>query len=156
MITKAEILSIDWTTNLCKIRIPIFEGPGNVDPAVFTAVMNVPPGIHSGYAAGDIVLVGFADNSMNKPIVLGKLWLGPAGEALSSQEDLGWVSCKNFEVESTGTASLPSAANITFTTKFQQKATLNDLINRIDDLESEVAQLKLAVATISPTALLKP
>jgi hypothetical protein len=136
MITKAIIKSIDYTQNTCKVSIPIFDDPSSLKSAVFTAVMNVPPGIHSGYVADDVVLVGFVDNSLSKPVVLGKLYLGIEKECISKARDTGYVSCANLEVEDS--VVFPSAANIKFKTgSGSEEVSIADLLNRIKALESK-------------------
>jgi hypothetical protein len=146
MITKAEIKEIDYNSNLCKVRIPIFEGPGNVEPAIFVAVMNVPPGVHSGYTVGDVVLVGFADNSMNKPVVLGKLWLGATQELLNGSET-GYVSCANLEVEKAATFISPSSI------QFESGKDYKDIQDIITKLEKAEARVKILESLLQAAIL---
>lgn len=139
MITQAEIKVIDYKRNLCQVRIPIFEGPGNVEQALFWAVMNIPPGVHSGYKVDDIVFVGFSDNSVNKPIVLGKLLVDKVQDALVEAPECGYVSCANLEVEKK--AVLPNAANVMISYDGAMH-TLKSYLDEIKNLRQELNDLK--------------
>lgn len=77
MITKGDIVEIDYLTNTCEVRIPIFETPAKAqEKVIMTATIILPPGVSNGYVAGDKVYVGFVDNSMSSPTVLGLLYPG--------------------------------------------------------------------------------
>lgn len=149
MITRGEIQAIDYTSNLCTVRIPIFEGPGNVEKAIFSAVMNIPPGVHSGYKAGDVVFVGFVDNSINKPVVLGKLYLGPTQGLAEEEHETGFVSCAQLEAETKVTLPSPSevyfkstASDGIFGRSAEQYTTLGKLIEKVNELETKLGNLK--------------
>jgi hypothetical protein len=109
MLTLAEIKSINITENKCEVHIPIFDVPGTFNKTVLTAAINITPGVHSGYEVGDTVIVSFVDEAINKPIVLGKLYLG-VGEEVSNR---GIVSCDRLEVGQQ--ATIPVTTELTFT-----------------------------------------
>ena len=109
MLTLAEIKSINITENKCEVHIPIFDVPGTFNKTILTAAINITPGVHSGYEVGDTVIVSFVDEAINKPIVLGKLYLG-VGEEVSNR---GIVSCDRLEVGQQ--ATLPVTTELTFT-----------------------------------------
>ena len=109
MLTLAEIKSINITENKCEVHIPIFDVPGTFNKTILTAAINITPGVHSGYEVGDTVIVSFVDEAINKPIVLGKLYLG-VGEEVSNR---GIVSCDRLEVGQQ--ATIPVTTELTFT-----------------------------------------
>lgn len=63
-------------SNLVSVRLPIFEKAGINEKAIFEANVGYTPGNLNGYKVGDCVVVGFIDNTMNSPIILGKLYTG--------------------------------------------------------------------------------
>jgi FtsZ-binding cell division protein ZapB len=92
MITLGEIQAMRTDTNLCQVRVPILEPAGHTSKFLMWATMLLPPGIHAGYEVGDVVFLTFADNSLNRPVVLGQLY---RGAALGTQIDnLGTKSDK--------------------------------------------------------------
>jgi hypothetical protein len=76
LITKAQIVSIDRKTNYCTVNIPLFQNASSTLPVKAEALINIPPGIYHNFFEGDIVFVGFEENAMEKPIILGKMYLG--------------------------------------------------------------------------------
>ena len=90
MITKAYILDINPQSNKYYIRIPIFDKPGlsadnsTFSGALFYATLSHEPTSKESYKVGDTVFVGFENNDLNKPIIIGKLYTlgeepGPTG-----------------------------------------------------------------------------
>ena len=73
MITKGIITAIDFKGNTCTVRMPLFENAGN-DQITGTATISNTPGSYNGYKVNDVVLVGFEDGQMDKPVILGKLY----------------------------------------------------------------------------------
>ena len=80
MITKALIQSINAAGNRCIVRMPLFETAANPMPVVAEALVNIAPGIFNNLAVGDIVFVGFEENALDKPVILGKLFRGATSE----------------------------------------------------------------------------
>jgi len=103
VLTKAIIQSIDYTKNMCRVRIPLFENASrNVNIIEADAQINIVPGIYNSYKTGDIVFIGFEENKMELPVVLGKLFVSAATEASSYR---GNVSGNSLAI--TDTAQLP-------------------------------------------------
>jgi hypothetical protein len=76
LITKAIIKHVDWAGNKCLVRIPLFETASSDAEVECTALINIPPGIFNNLYPGDIVFIGFEENAIEKPIILGKLYRG--------------------------------------------------------------------------------
>lgn len=76
MITKAIIKSINGARNKCMVRVPLFETADSSGPVVVEALVNIPPGIFNNLFVGDVVFIGFEENALEKPIILGKLFKG--------------------------------------------------------------------------------
>lgn len=81
MVTRAIITQLDLSNNKVQVRIPLLDGIENspdspIDSAdlCWASIMYI-PGIEISYSVGDIVIVGFEDNNVGKPIVLGYLKL---------------------------------------------------------------------------------
>lgn len=103
MLTKAIIQSIDYTKNMCRVRIPLFENAArNINIIEADAQINIVPGIYNSYKTGDIVFIGFEENKMELPIILGKLFVSASAEADSYR---GNVSGNSLAI--TDTAQLP-------------------------------------------------
>ena len=109
MLTLAKIISIQQNSNKCSVHIPLFDVPVTTNKTVLPAVINTVPGTHSGYSIDDTVVVGFVDNATNKPIVIGKLFLGTGQEATNR----GLVSCSSLDVSDSMT--IPITTKIKFT-----------------------------------------
>ena len=81
MITRAIITDVDLSIGKVQIRIPWLNGIENsgvspmADNSLSWASIICIPGINIDYKVGDIVVVGFEDNNIGKPIVLGFLKL---------------------------------------------------------------------------------
>ena len=75
MITLAYILELPTTeSNLFKVRVPIFEQPGELNEGqIMYANLAYNPGNLNSYRIGDCVVVGFLDNKIFEPIIIGKL-----------------------------------------------------------------------------------
>ena len=81
MIVKGLIKSIDYSDNSCMVRLPIFETAATKSEVVLKAVLLAQPGMYNGYKEGDVVFVDFENDKLNQPIIIGKLFLGPAKES---------------------------------------------------------------------------
>lgn len=81
MITKAIVQSINATGNRCVVRMPLFETAANPNPVLAEALVNITPGIFNNLEVGDIVLISFEESAIEKPIVLGKLFIGAEVES---------------------------------------------------------------------------
>ena len=75
MITRAIIVDKDLNIGKLKVRIPILDGIGDGGISTNWASIIYTPGLDIDYQVGDIVIVGFEDNDVGSPIVLGFLKL---------------------------------------------------------------------------------
>ena len=80
MITKAVILSIDRATNFCTVSMPLFQNASSTSSVKAEALINIPPGMFNNLFEGDIVFVAFEENALEKPVILGKMYLGASIE----------------------------------------------------------------------------
>lgn len=62
--------------NKVRVHISSFDSPGIRLNTDIDATISLPPTTTSPYKVGDVVFVGFENNSISKPVVLGKLYLG--------------------------------------------------------------------------------
>lgn len=76
MITKAEIKSINPEGNRCVVSMPLFQTASSPWPVLIEALVCITPGFYNNLFVGDIVFVGFEENALEMPIILGKLYTG--------------------------------------------------------------------------------
>lgn len=119
MVAKGEIVAIPsqrpkvaGSTNTCDLRIPLFETVTDSGIVIIYDVqMAIQPGIQGGYRVGDMVWVGFESDKYEKPVVLGKLFLGSAAEVAdfqdSSEERRGTIQQNALAIKNE--AQLPSS-----------------------------------------------
>lgn len=154
MITLSEILEMRPNTNLCKVRIPIFEPVGNKVRVELWATMILPPGIHGGYEVGDVVFVSFTDNSLSRPVVLGQLYRGKSqgtmidglGKSSDKIDKASDFTCINLTAE--GKVSVPAGTQIigTYYDTLQSMAeALVNLTNKVSTLETKTQSLQAAL-----------
>ena len=81
MITRAFVDQVDYKLNKVRVNIPILDGIRNTENATlrnseyrWASILYI-PGMEVHYKPGDIVIVGFEDNDLGSPIVLGFLKL---------------------------------------------------------------------------------
>ncbi len=123
MLTKAIIQSIDYTKNMCRVRIPLFENASrNVNIIEANAQFNIVPGIYNSYKTGDVVFIGFEENKMELPVILGKLFVSAATEAGSYRGNLSGNS-----LSITDTAQLPYSTIFNFDTVAQNNTLYKEL-----------------------------
>lgn len=136
MVTKAEIQSIDFNSNICQVRIPIFEDrTGN--KVVCKATFAIPPGVYNGFQVGDVVYVAFEDGHISTPVVIGKLFLGTAAEASNLG---GAINCSSFTLtkESQSTYIELQQLVATQTKQIQQlENKMNDLMKTINTINAK-------------------
>lgn len=53
--TTAEIVSIDYNSNSCSVRVPLFENLDIGSQAIMNAKISVQPGSFNSYKQGDMV-----------------------------------------------------------------------------------------------------
>ena len=123
MITKAIIQSIDYNKNICRVRIPLFEQASrNVNTVEADAQFSVVPGIYNSYKTGDIVFIGFEEDKLELPVILGKLFVSTSAETSAYR---GNVSGNSITI--TDTAQLPHSTVFNYDKISQNKALYNDL-----------------------------
>ena len=143
MLTKAIIQSIDYTKNMCRVRIPLFENASrNVNMIEADAQINIVPGIYNSYKTGDIVFIGFEENKMELPVILGKLFVSTSAEAGSYR---GNVSGNSLAI--TDTAQLPYSTLFDFT-KISQNNTLYKDLNTPKKLADSIINLQRAQSQV--------
>lgn len=126
MVTKAEIQSVDFNSNTCQVRIPIFEDrTGN--KVICKATFAIPPGIYNGFQTGDIVYIAFEDGHISTPVVIGKLFLGTAIEA----DSLGSaINCSSFTLTKESQNTYLELVQLVAT----QAKQIQQLENKVNDL----------------------
>lgn len=113
MITKGIVQRVDRRGNQFIVRIPLFESASTVNPVSLKAYQCIVPGLYNNLYVGDIVYVGFEENAMEKPIILGKFFKN------YRTEDKAKGGSGNFtKINVLDKASLPA-----YTTRFRYKAT---------------------------------
>ena len=82
MITRAIITELDLASSKVQVRIPLLENASSISKSSKSAGRRLEwasiiytPGINVEYKVGDIVIIGFEDNNVGLPIVLGFLKL---------------------------------------------------------------------------------
>lgn len=137
MITKGYILDYSITSkNRFKVRIPYFESAGigknhSYTQSVFEDVpVSYSPGNIAGFKIGDCVYIAFEDSSFDKPVIIGKLYLGKEKEASNYQF--------SSVLEVTQRATLPK------NTSFGGDLTLEDIL----ELGKQITLLTTELATM--------
>lgn len=128
MITEAEIISIDYTSNNCTVRIPLFEHAGFSGITSIRAFFAIQPGVYNGYKVGDLVFVSFERNKPDLPIILGKIYRGASVEATLSG---GTIIASDLIAKNTVKLPLDTTIDSTDVTYNN----LNKIINRLNDFD---------------------
>ena len=131
MITEAEIQSIDFNSNSCIVRIPLFETTGSLEPFVAEAKICIQPGIYNGYKQGDFVWVDFINDRKEYPIVLGKIFKNTADEETNTGSVIVSPSIKISKQ-----VSIPNTTEITNT--FLEFNSIQKIINSIKDIQEKI------------------
>jgi hypothetical protein len=112
MITKGIVQRVDRRGNQFIIRVPLFESASSVNPVSLKAYQCIVPGLYNNLYVGDIVYIGFEENAMEKPIILGKFFKN------YRTEDKAKGGSGNFtKINVLDKASLPA-----YTTRFRYRA----------------------------------
>lgn len=119
MLTKAIIQKIDQAKNTCIVRIPLFEQASSKSFMETEATICVTPGIYNNLFVGDIVIIGFEENKIELPVILGKLFLNN----LSKDSQAGAVFGDSLTIASK--AILPCDTEFNYTKYSEKYATLN-------------------------------
>jgi hypothetical protein len=137
VLTKAIIQSIDYTKNMCRVRIPLFENAArNINMIEADAQINIVPGVYNSYKTGDVVFIGFEENKMELPVILGKLFVSASAEASSHR---GNVSGNSLSI--TDTAQLPYSTIFNYD-KIAQNDTIYKNLNTPKKLADSIIDLQ--------------
>lgn len=142
MVTEGIIMSIDYASNKCTIRIPIFETASSTSKVIMEGRIAIQPGIYNGYMINDTVWVTFVDNELNRPLVIGKIYQGPLVEQQSKGNAIIASSLKL-----TGN-NLEISKDTTLLNTDTQYNTIEKLIQKIRELEVTKNSLLAAIGTI--------
>ena len=141
MLTKAIIQSIDYSKNICRVRIPLFENASrNVNMIEADAQFSIVPGIYNSYKTGDVVFIGFEENKMESPVILGKLFVSTSAEAGSYRGSLSGNSLAITDV-----AQLPYSTIFNYD-KITQNNALYKELNTPKKLSDGIIALQRAQA----------
>lgn len=88
MVTKAYIRDVNRASNTCTIRVPLFETASSTEPIILEAVMCIAPGLYNNLYVDDVVFIAFEENALEKPVIIGKLFVG-AGEERATNGGAG-------------------------------------------------------------------
>lgn len=142
MITKAIIKKVDWAGNKCLVRIPLFETASSNSEVECTALINIPPGIFNNLYPGDIVFVGFEENAIEKPIILGKLYRGANFEINARGGNGNFDSLQVFT-----SASLPCDTHFVYpedlAQEYEDYDTPKELADRLKEMRDYLNMLSI-------------
>lgn len=80
MVTKGIITSVNRAGNRCTVRLPLFETAASSAKVEIEALVNITPGLFCNLVVGDVVFVTFEENELEKPIIIGKLFINSQKE----------------------------------------------------------------------------
>lgn len=109
MITKAIVHQLDLNKNSCQVRVPLFENAASRMPIILEALISNPPGMYNNISIGDIVFIGFEENKIEKPVILGKMFISAKQE---SAVQGGNLNCNTLQISQA--ASIPATTRFTF------------------------------------------
>lgn len=149
MITRA-IIEKKLNEYEYRVRIPIFDKVANSSLATATkdlciAVASLPKGIHNSLQENDVVFVGFEDNEVDSPVILGQLYR----KNLRYSDIQATVSFDNLEVIHQST--LPTNINIgeiNYEELFNLKNSTGNIQDQLNNLKEEIATLQQNVAKL--------
>jgi hypothetical protein len=100
------------------------------------AQFSIVPGVYNSYQTGDIVFIGFEENKMESPIILGKLFVSASAEASSHRGNLSGNSLSITE-----TAQLPYSTVFNYD-KIAQNDTIYKNLNTPKKLADSIIDLQ--------------
>lgn len=145
MLEKGKIVAIDFNSNICQVHIPIFDSAGDTTEFICDALIAITPGIINSYNIDDTVIVGFESNTLDNPIILGKLFVGTNEDLLAQ----GHLSIKS--ITCSNDASIPLTTQLTVDPNkdiasikgsYSDYKSITDIIDKIRALESELEDIK--------------
>lgn len=148
MVTKGIIKTIDFTSNTCTVRLPLFETAGNVTEMTIPATFSITPGIYNSYKEGDVVEVAFDNGELQNPVVVGKLYLGTNKE---SQEYRGSANFSDLTVKNSVTLPIDTKFSVDPGNNTIEKIkggnnsikSVNDIIYNIQDLNKKIVDQEI-------------
>jgi len=123
MLTKGIVITKSANSGKYLVRIPYLENAGRLRNCNIEATASVVPGITESFAPDDVVILGFEDHMPDKPIIIGKLFVG-------EEEARGYAKVSALIVDNS--ATLPENTQIGNINVFK---TLMDLLQRVSTLE---------------------
>ena len=152
MLVKGEIQTIDFESNSCTVRMPIFETVSGGTKAIATAIFAITPGIFDSYKEGDIVIVGFERDLVDNPYIVGKLYTGLNTEARDKYR--GSINCETLSVKNA--ATLPTSTKLvdyqdllnTTDGNTSKTRTVADIIASVNLNNTEISGIKTAMDTL--------
>lgn len=139
MITKGIIENIIDATHV-KVRMPVIDGLKGIKQSTPTeflseATICALPNSNNNIQEGDIVFIGFEDNDIGKPIILGHLF-----KESSTYIDL---TLRNLQVNSTCTLPAEtSIGNITPTLIKMLNGATSNIQGQLDELKERLNKLE--------------
>lgn len=106
MIVKGEIVNVLSNKYRYNVHIPVFDTAGINTKSIFECGVCNEPGVTQGYKEGDIVIVGFENNSLNHPIIIGKFFTN----SYADNDNLSSIKTSTLDVKDG--ASLPSNTTV--------------------------------------------
>lgn len=133
-----------------RVRIPIFDRAANTSLSTATkdlciAVASLPKGVYNSLQKDDVVFVGFENNEVDSPIILGQLYR----EALRDLNTQPTVSFDNLEVNNQ--VVLPTNINIgelNYGELFNLKNSTENIQDQLNSLKEKINNLQQFVAKL--------
>ena len=106
IIKEINLSSSSYSCNKYLVELNIFQSPGNLYKNNYTCQANCStmPGHYDSYEVGDKVYVGFINEDLSIPIILGKIYQGIDNQFRSQ------INCQNLKVN--GTSELSKSTKI--------------------------------------------
>lgn len=141
MITTGLIKEINISdkihkNNLYKVEIGIFKTPGDVSEnnGIYTCTSCLPGGINNVYNVGDRVYIGFINNEIGQPTILGKIYMGLPDNIESESRGYNFINSLNV----TSSATLPINTTFKSDTVVLTFEQVIEYLNTIDYLQKSL------------------
>ena len=138
MITKGIITEI-VDKYYAKVRLPLYEGISASNNYVrnenlSTATICVLPNCEPNFQVGDIVFVGFEDNDMGKPIILGMLYCETSKRSFASMT----LNSLSVDVD-THLSDATYIGDVSPTDIQNLKGATGNIQKQIDEIQTQIA-----------------
>ena len=142
MITRATIEQKIDEYNY-KVRIPIFDRDKDDSLATPTkdlsiAVASLPKGIHNSLQEGDVVFIGFENNQIEYPVILGHLYMKNLSESESSINTVNVLEAKAEVILPT---SITIGSNISYKEIFCLDGVTENIQSQLDALKQTISEM---------------